>query len=169
MLFQAAGTTEKRMQYRPVYHHWFFRKEVESKVLWIPFSMHDSLNLEEVHNSNEISPETKVATDGGRYDVDILRRERTPVYWPGAPTEVRRCSWFYKGPSESRYTPYEESVAAKFEEEFKQACANNAWNRKIDLNNGEYIIFHSPTVQAHYLETATPEIAASWANSAVSS
>ncbi|XP_033209663.1 SEC23-interacting protein isoform X2 [Belonocnema kinseyi] len=162
----AAGTTEKRMQYRPVYHHWFFRKEVESKVLWIPFSMHDSLNLEEIHNSNEISPETKVATDGGRYDVDILRRERTPVYWPGAPSEVRRCSWFYKGPSESRYTPYDESVAAKFEEEFKQACANNSWNRKIDLNNGEYIIFHSPTVQAHYLETSTPEIAATWANSA---
>lgn len=155
----AVGPTEKRMQYRPVYHHWFFRKEVESKVLWVPLSMHDSLNLEEVHNSNEISPETKVATDGGRYDVDILRRERIPIYWPGPATEVRRCSWFYKGSSESRYTPYEESVASKFEEEYKQACNNNIWNRKIDLNNGEYIIFHSPTVQVHYLETTSPEMA----------
>ncbi|XP_051176595.1 SEC23-interacting protein-like isoform X2 [Leptopilina boulardi] len=160
----AAGPTEKRMQYRPVYHHWFFRKEVESKVLWIPFSMHDSLHLEEVHNSNEISPETKVATDGGRYDVDILRRERTPVYWPGSATEVRRCSWFYKGSSESRYTPYEESVAVKFEEEYKQACNNSSWNRKIDLNNGEYIIFHSPTVQVHYLETTSPEMAVPGSN-----
>ena len=131
--------------------------------------MHDSLNLEEIHNSNEISPETKVATDGGRYDVDILRRQRTPVYWTGPSNEVRRCSWFYRGPSESRYTPYEESVAAKFEEEFKQAYINNSWNRKIDLNNGEYIIFHSSSVQAHYLETSTPEMSASWANGAVSS
>lgn len=130
--------------------------------------MHDSLNLEEVHNSNEISPETKVATDGGRYDVDILRRERNPVYWPGPSTEVRRCSWFYKGSSESRYTPYEESISVKFEEEYKQACINNTWNRRIDLNNGEYIIFHSPTVQIHYLETASPEMAASWSGGPVS-
>lgn len=72
----AQGGVEKQMQYRPVYHHWFFRREVETKTLWQPFSMHDSLNLEDVHNSNEISPETKVATDGGRYDVEILRYDR---------------------------------------------------------------------------------------------
>ncbi|XP_008214633.1 SEC23-interacting protein isoform X2 [Nasonia vitripennis] len=160
----AAGLPEKQMQYRPVYHHWFYRREVEAKTLWLPFSMHDSLNLEDIHNSNEISPETKVATDGGRYDVEILRRHRSPVYWTGPITEVRRCSWFYKGPAESRYTPYEESVAARLEEEFKQACTSNNWNRRVDLNNGEYIIFHSPTVQVHYLQATTPELSASWGN-----
>ncbi|CAK9806747.1 Phospholipase DDHD2 [Anthophora quadrimaculata] len=161
----ATGPLEKRMQYRGVYHHWFYRKEVENKVLWHPFSMQDSLRLEEVHNSSEITPETTVATDGGRYDVDILRRLRSPVYWTGPSTEVRRCSWFFKGHTESRYVPYDESTAAKLEEEYKQACLMNIWNRRIDLNNGEYIIVHSATVQVHYLTTTSPELAASWGNS----
>ncbi|CAD1469250.1 unnamed protein product, partial [Heterotrigona itama] len=161
----AAGSTDKRMQYREVYHHWFYRKKVEHKVLWLPFSMQDSLRLEEVHNSSEITPETTVATDGGRYDVDILHRQRSPVYWTGESTEVRRCSWFFKGPTESKYVPYDESTAAKLEEEYKQACLLNNWNRRIDLNNGEYIIFHSATVQVHYLTAVSPELTASWGSS----
>lgn len=129
--------------------------------------MHDSLNLEEVHNSNDIGPETTVATDGGRFDVEILKRQRIPIFWAGPVSEVRRCSWFFKGPTESRYTPYEEKVAARLEEDYKQACTMNIWNRRVDLNNGEYIIFHSPTVQLHYSQATTPELSASWANNAV--
>lgn len=129
--------------------------------------MQDSLRLEEVHNSSEITPETTVATDGGRYDVDILHRQRSPVYWIGESTEVRRCSWFFKGPTESKYVPYDESTAAKLEEEYKQACLMNNWNRRIDLNNGEYIIFHNATVQVHYLTAISPELTASWGNSGV--
>ncbi|XP_046815702.1 uncharacterized protein LOC124422824 isoform X1 [Vespa crabro] len=158
----ALGIPTGRMQYRAIYHHWFYRKEVENKVLWLPFSMQDSLRLEDVHNSSEITTETTVATDGGRYDVDILRRQRSPVYWTGPSTEVRRCSWFYKGPSESRYIPYEESIAAKLEEEYKHACITLSWNRRIDLNNGEYIIFHSANVQMHYLQPNSPDASASW-------
>lgn len=156
------------MQYRPVYHHWFFCKKVENKILWLPFSMQDSLKLEDAHNSSDITPETTVATDGGRYDVDILRRQRVPVYWTGTPTEVRRCSWFYKGPNEARYIPYNENIAAKLEDEYKLACQTNSWNRKIELNNGEYITFHSATVHVHYLQTASPDTAGSWSTNAVS-
>lgn len=165
----AAGpaAADKKMQYRPVYHHWFYSVEVENKILWHPFSMHDSLNLEEIHNSNEITPETRVPTDGGRYDVEILKRQRSPVYWPGTPTEVKRSSWFYKGSSGSKYIPYDESIAARLEEEYKQACTNEHWNRKIDFNNGEYVVFHSPTIQIHYLQASTPELVASWGNAAV--
>ncbi|KZC15152.1 SEC23-interacting protein [Dufourea novaeangliae] len=130
----AAGPSVKRMQCRTVYHHWFYRKEVEYKVLWLPFSMQDSLRLEEVHNSSEITPEATVATDGGRYDVDILRRQRSPVYWSGSSTEVRRCSWFFKGPTESRYVPYDESTAAKLEEEYKQAYGKVLENIIRDSN-----------------------------------
>ncbi|CAB0038290.1 unnamed protein product, partial [Trichogramma brassicae] len=158
----------QEMEYRAVYHHWFYRREVEAKTLWLPFSMHDSLNLDEVHNSNEIGPETKVATDGGRYDVEILRRQRSPVYWTGPVTEVRRCSWFYKGAAESRYTPYEENVAARLEDEYKQAHQANHWNRRVELNNGEYIVFHSPSVMVHYQQATTPDMAASWGNNASS-
>ncbi|XP_066595634.1 SEC23-interacting protein isoform X2 [Prorops nasuta] len=161
----AAGPSDKRMQYRPVYNHWFYRRDVENTILWLPFSMHDSLALEEVYNSSEITPETTVATDGGRYDVNILKRERVPVYWTGSPTEVRRCSWFYKASTESRYIPYEENIAAKLEEEFKQACSCNVWNRRVELSNGEYIIFHSFNVQAHYPQLTTPDAGTSWGNS----
>ncbi|XP_012281532.1 SEC23-interacting protein [Orussus abietinus] len=160
----ASGPSDRRTQYRPVYHHWFYRKEVENKSLWQPFSMNDSMNLETVHNSTDITPETKVATDGGRYDVDVLRRQRIPVYWTGQPQDVRRCSWFSKGLSESRYVPYEENVAARLEEEYRLGCLSNNWNRKVDLANGEYITFHGAGVQMHYLNPATPELASSWGN-----
>lgn len=164
----ASGSSDKQMQYRSVYHHWFYRKEVENKTLWLPFSMQDSLKLEEVHNSSDITPETTVATDGGRYDVDILRRQRAPVYWTGTSNEVRRCSWFFKGATEPRYVPYNESTAAKLEDEYKLACLSNNWNRRIELSNGEYIVFHSATVQVHYLQPVSPDVAGSWGNNAAS-
>lgn len=40
-------------QYEPVQPHWFHCKEVEHKQLWMPFSVLDSLNLEEVYNSGK--------------------------------------------------------------------------------------------------------------------
>ncbi|XP_032672390.1 SEC23-interacting protein-like isoform X2 [Odontomachus brunneus] len=161
----ASGSSEQRVQYRPVYHHWFYRKEVETKILWHPFSMQDSLKLEEVHNSSEITTETTVATDGGRYDVSIMRRQRAPVYWTGTSNEVRRCSWFYMGPVESKYVPYEEKTATRLEEEYKLACMTNDWNRRIELNNGEYILFHSATVQVHYAQPNPSDLSESWGNS----
>lgn len=130
--------------------------------------MQDSLNLEEAHNSSDITPETTVATDGGRYDVNILRRERVPVYWTGTPTEVRRCSWFFKGSNEARYVPYNENIAAKLEDEYKLAYLSDNWNRKIELNNGEHIILHNATLQMHYVQQASPDAAGSWGSNAVS-
>ncbi|PSN51111.1 hypothetical protein C0J52_07975 [Blattella germanica] len=131
--------------YRPVYHHWFFKKEVESKVVW-----------------PKILPETVVSTDGGRYDVNILRRQRLAVYWQENPTEVRRCSWFYKGSSDTRYVPYEENVSTRLEEEFKVATTTNVWHRRVELPNGEAIVFHGPTVMVHYLQATSPD---AWGNS----
>ena len=64
--------------------------------------------------------ESLVSTDGGRYDVDVSRRERTAVYWEEAPSTVRRCSWFFKGSLETRYTPYDEEMAEKLEEEYQK-------------------------------------------------
>ena len=31
--------------------HWFFCKQVESKSVWLPFSILDSIQLEEIYNS----------------------------------------------------------------------------------------------------------------------
>lgn len=58
---------------------------------------------------------TLVPTDGGRYDVNIVKRERIAVYWEERKSVVRRCSWFSKGPTDGNFVPYEEDIAAKLE------------------------------------------------------
>ena len=60
-----------------------------------------------------------VSTDGGRYDVDVGRRARKAIYWEEAESTVRRCSWFFKGSLETRYTPYDEDMADKLEDEYQ--------------------------------------------------
>lgn len=56
-----------------------------------------------------------VRTDGGRYDVQLYDRMRSAVYWEEENTEVRRCTWFYKGDTDSRFIPYSEEFSDKLE------------------------------------------------------
>lgn len=112
----------------------------------------------------DLTPETTVPTDGGRYDVNILRRQRSPVYWEGKTSEVRRCSWFHKGNNDGRYTPYDENIAALLEEEFKIAFETNRWHRKVALNNGETVVFHAPDVLVLFPQTQVPD---AWGNTPV--
>lgn len=147
--------------YRPVYHHWFHKKESGGKTIWTPFSMMDSLSLEHAFTSNDLDPDKVIATDGGRYDVNILRRQRSPVYWKGVLTEVRRCSWFFKNNGDGRYVPYEENVATKLEEEFKTAFELNQWHRKVELSNGESVVFHGPDVLVLFPPTQASD---AWTN-----
>ena len=56
-----------------------------------------------------------VSTDGGRYDTDLTKRIRIPVYWEDNPNQVRRCSWFFKNDGDSRFIPYEEDFATELE------------------------------------------------------
>lgn len=82
----------------------------------MPFSVLDSLNLEEIYNSVQPDPESVVlGTDGGRYDVYLYDRMRKSVYWEEEPAEVRRCTWFYKGDTDSRFIPYTEEFSEKLE------------------------------------------------------
>ncbi|GLV42976.1 Phosphatidic Acid Phospholipase A1 [Carabus blaptoides fortunei] len=149
--------------YRPVYHHWFYNREIEEKIIWQPFSMMDSLALEAAFVSTDVSPEHMVATDGGRYDVNILRRQRTAVFWTSNPSEVRRCSWFHKFSANGRYIPYEENIASVLEEEYKATYEANIWHRKVELPNGETVIFHSAdTFILFPAQAVVPEV---WNNS----
>lgn len=66
-----------------------------------------------------------VRTDGGRYDVQLYDRVRTAVYWEEEPTEVRRCSWFYKGDTDSRFIPYSEEFSDKLE-----VCLTTTFDQK---------------------------------------
>ncbi|MCY5962212.1 hypothetical protein OV760_27940, partial [Salmonella enterica subsp. enterica serovar 1,4,[5],12:i:-] len=115
------------------------------------------MNLEQIYSSSDLTDDTKVPTDGGRYDVEIVRRRKTSVYWEEPPGEVRRCSWFVKSPSDSRFIPYDENIAALLEEEYKQGCETGDWNRRIELADGEVIILHSPSAMAHHVRSASPD------------
>ncbi|KAM6916500.1 SEC23-interacting protein [Xenentodon cancila] len=144
--------------YEPVQPHWFYCKQVESKTVWLPFSIIDSLQLEETFNSVQPDPENVIIrTDGGRYDVQLYDRVRTAVYWEEEPTEVRRCSWFYKGDSDSRFVPYSEDFSEKLEAEYKKAVSTNQWHRRLEFPSGETIVMHNPKVIVQFQPSSIPD------------
>ncbi|EGV98238.1 SEC23-interacting protein [Cricetulus griseus] len=144
--------------YEPVQPHWFYCKEVEQKQLWMPFSVLDSLNLEEIYNSVQPDPESVVlGTDGGRYDVYLYDRMRKSVYWEEEPAEVRRCTWFYKGDTDSRFIPYTEEFSEKLEAEYKKAVTTNQWHRRLEFPSGETIVMHNPKVIVQFQPSSVPD------------
>lgn len=144
--------------YEAVQPHWFYCKQVESKSVWLPFSFIDSLQLEETYNSVQPDPESVIVrTDGGRYDVQLYDRIRTAVYWEEEPTEVRRCSWFYKGDSDSRFIPYSEEFSEKLEAEYKKAVSTNQWHRRLEFPSGETIVMHNPKVIVQFQPSSLPD------------
>ncbi|NXX46133.1 S23IP protein, partial [Tricholaema leucomelas] len=145
-------------QYEPVQPHWFYCKEVEDKQIWLPFSLLDSAKLEEVYNSVQPDPESVVlSTDGGRYDVYLYDRVRKAVYWEEEPSEVRRCTWFYKGDKDSRFVPYTEDFSEKLEAEYKRAVTTNQWHRRLEFPNGETIVMHNSKVIVQFQPSASPD------------
>ncbi|XP_053440512.1 SEC23-interacting protein isoform X3 [Nycticebus coucang] len=145
-------------QYEPIQPHWFYCKEVEYKQLWMPFSVFDSLNLEEIYNSVQPDPENVVlGTDGGRYDVYLYDRVRKAVYWDEEPAEVRRCTWFYKGDTDSRFIPYTEEFSEKLEAEYKKAVTTNQWHRRLEFPSGETIVMHNPKVIVQFQPSSVPD------------
>uniref|UniRef100_A0A8C5I4B0 SEC23-interacting protein n=1 Tax=Gouania willdenowi TaxID=441366 RepID=A0A8C5I4B0_GOUWI len=144
--------------YETVQPHWFYCKQVESKSIWLPFSIIDSIQLEETYNSVQPDPENVIVrTDGGRYDVQLYDRVRTSVYWEEEPTEVRRCSWFYKGDTDSRFVPYSEEFSDKLEAEYKKAVSTNQWHRKLEFPSGETIVMHNPKVIVQFQPSLMPD------------
>ncbi|XP_022599457.1 SEC23-interacting protein [Seriola dumerili] len=144
--------------YEPVQPHWFYCKQVESKSIWLPFSIIDSLQLEETYNSVQPDPENVIVrTDGGRYDVQLYDRMRNAVYWEEEPTEVRRCSWFFKGDTDSRFIPYSEEFSDKLETEYKKAVSTNQWHRRLEFPSGETIVMHNPKVIVQFQPSSMPD------------
>uniref|UniRef100_A0A673B482 SEC23 interacting protein n=1 Tax=Sphaeramia orbicularis TaxID=375764 RepID=A0A673B482_9TELE len=145
--------------YEAVQPHWFYCKQVESKSVWLPFSIIDSLQLEETYNSVQPDPENVIVrTDGGRYDVQLYDdRQRTAVFWEEEPTEVRRCTWFYKGDNDSRFIPYSEEFSDKLEAEYKRAVSTNQWHRRLEFPSGETIVMHNPKVIVQFQPSSIPD------------
>ncbi|XP_043940250.1 phospholipase DDHD2 isoform X2 [Protopterus annectens] len=148
--FEIVDMDPLKQLYEPVYPHWFYCKKLDSRDTWVPFSRGDSQKLEEAFLSGQDPNKIVVATDGGRFDVYLGQRMRFPVYWEQAATEVRRCSWFYKGDKDSRYIPYTEDFSERLEEAYMIALTLNEWKMRIELSSSEMVILHNPKLMVHY-------------------
>ncbi|XP_037536383.1 phospholipase DDHD2 [Nematolebias whitei] len=137
--------------YQEVQPHWFFCRRADDKTSWLPFSREDSDKLENALNSvsNE-EEDVVVAVDGERYDVHVKKRKRYAVYWEQTPTEVRRCTWFYKGDKDTRFVPYPEDFSTSLEEAYMIAVTLDEWKQKLDFPTGETVILHNPKLIMQY-------------------
>uniref|UniRef100_A0A8C4RK16 DDHD domain containing 2 n=1 Tax=Erpetoichthys calabaricus TaxID=27687 RepID=A0A8C4RK16_ERPCA len=136
--------------YEPVRPHWFYCKQTDFKDTWVPFSKEDSQKLEEAFNSaTEGLEKVIVSTEGGRYDVHLADRKQYPVYWEQAVSEVRRCSWFYKG-DKDKFIPYPEAISDQLEEHYMIAVTLDEWRKKVEFPTGETFILHNPKLIMQY-------------------
>ncbi|XP_053125103.1 phospholipase DDHD2 isoform X2 [Hemicordylus capensis] len=142
--------TEAGNKYEPVSPHWFYCKVVDSREKWIPFSGQDSEKLENAHQSSKHCEELVVPTEGGRYDVHLKKRLRYAVYWEEVESEVKRCTWFYKGDKDNRYIPYSENFSEQLEETYMICVTLDEWKKKLESPTREIIILHNPKLMVHY-------------------
>nr|XP_046243238.1 phospholipase DDHD2 isoform X2 [Scatophagus argus] len=137
--------------YQEVQPHWFFCRRAEDNTSWLPFSREDSDKLENACNSvGEKEEKVVVAVDGERYDVHVRERKRYAVYWDQAPTEVRRCTWFYKGDKDTRFMPYPEDFSIRLEDAYMVAVTLGEWKTKLEFPTGETVILHNPKLIMQY-------------------
>ncbi|NXN94693.1 DDHD2 Phospholipase, partial [Rhinopomastus cyanomelas] len=143
-------------RYEPVVPHWFHRKVTDTRERWVPFSAQDSERLEEAQSSGK-DKAMVVPTSGGRYDVDLQKRQRVAVYWDEEVSEVRRCTWFYKGDKDNKYIPYSEAFSEELEEAYRIAVTTDEWKKRLESPNREIIILHNPKLMEHYYPVATSD------------
>ncbi|KAK5910152.1 hypothetical protein CesoFtcFv8_004014 [Champsocephalus esox] len=138
--------------YREVQPHWFFCPRGDDNTTWLPFSRDDSDKLENALNTvgDKDGDEVVIAVEGERYDVHVRERKRYAVYWEQGPTEVRRCSWFYKGDKDTKFMPYPEDFCKCLEEAYMVAVTLNEWKTKLEFPSGETVILHNPKLIMQY-------------------
>uniref|UniRef100_A0AAQ5YNT9 DDHD domain containing 2 n=1 Tax=Amphiprion ocellaris TaxID=80972 RepID=A0AAQ5YNT9_AMPOC len=137
--------------YQEVQPHWFFCRRADDDTSWLPFSREDSDKLENACNTvGDEEEDVVVAVDGERYDVHVKERMRYAVYWEQAPTEVRRCTWFYKGDKDTKFMPYPEDFSKNLEDAYMIAVTLDEWKRKLDFPTGETVILHNPKLIMQY-------------------
>ncbi|CAL8248247.1 unnamed protein product [Merluccius merluccius] len=136
--------------YQPVKPHWFYCRRADDSTSWLPFSREDSEKLENAYVNIGEQVEVVVAVEGERYDVRVRERLRYAVYWEQAPSEVRRCTWFYKGDKDLRFFPYTEDFGTRLEDAFMIAVTLDEWKRKLEFPTGEIVILHNPKLIMQY-------------------
>ncbi|NXJ37048.1 DDHD2 Phospholipase, partial [Ciconia maguari] len=152
-----AAELDAAKRYEAVVPHWFYCKVTDSRERWVPFSSQDSERLEEAHGSGRDKEDLVVPTSGGRYDVHLKKRQRVAVYWEEEVSEVRRCTWFYKGDKDNKYIPYSETFSEELEEAYMIAVTLDEWKKKLESPSREIIILHNPKLMVHYHPVATSD------------
>jgi len=139
----STNSPTERHDFSPVQPYWFYSKKIQGRITWIPFSLIDAQRLDEAFAHNR----PIIATNGNRYDVNLVERRRTPVYWDDEPNEVCRSKWFYLTERQSRYVPFTEKMNETLENLYVETCRNQTWHKKHQMNGGkEVLIFHSPVL-----------------------
>lgn len=105
------------IEFNEIEYHWFYQKDADNNDVWEPFTLYDNQSLEYAYQNGLVS--TPIATNGTRFDVNLLERTRKPVYWTGPETRVQRCAWFYKRDSDFRFVPYGEEDAEVLEMNYR--------------------------------------------------
>ncbi|XP_029916159.1 phospholipase DDHD2 isoform X2 [Myripristis murdjan] len=136
--------------YQVVKPHWFFCRRADDNTSWLPFSREDSEKLENACARLGEKEDVVVAVDGERYDVRVKERRRYAVYWDQAPSEVRRCTWFYKGDKDTKFMPYTEDFSNNLEDAYMIAVTLDEWKRKLEFPSGETVILHNPKLIMQY-------------------
>ncbi|NWH23261.1 DDHD2 Phospholipase, partial [Grus americana] len=152
-----AAEPDAANRYEAVVPHWFYRKVTDCRERWVPFSTQDSERLEEAHGAGRDKEDLVVPTSGGRYDVHLKKRQRVAVYWEEEVSEVRRCTWFYKGDKDNKYIPYSETFSEELEEAYMIAVTLDEWKKKLESPSREIIILHNPKLMVHYHPVATSD------------
>lgn len=81
---------------------------------WVPFSKRDNAALEKAfENGTKLVP----VNEDHLFQVDIYKREISPVYWEGPVFEVRRATWFMQ--TDSKWLPCEENMAKQIEQGYQ--------------------------------------------------
>ncbi|NXS76108.1 DDHD2 Phospholipase, partial [Pandion haliaetus] len=151
------GELDAANRYEAVVPHWFYCKVTDSRERWVPFSTQDSERLEEAHGSGRDKEDLVVPTSGGRYDVHLKKRQCVAVYWEEEVSEVRRCTWFYKGDKDNKYIPYSETFSKELEEAYMIAVTLDEWKKKLESPSREIIILHNPKLMVHYHPVASSD------------
>lgn len=81
------------------------------------------------------------------------------VFWDEQPRKALRATWFYKGPTDAHFEPYEEELCTRLEEEYQRTWRHGSWHKRIDIGRGEALVVHSPNAISHFVQ---PETSAGW-------
>ena len=116
---------------------------------WIPLSRHDSAQLEEDKNSTQT-----ILTDGGKFEVDLISRQRRAIFWNQDSQVVTRVTWFFRVDGEYKYYPFDEQIADEIEEFYTGTIRQGSYPQRKQLEPGNLLIVHSPDLVIQALENS---------------